>query len=235
LRLLGLYKQRSRQSPQWTSQQPRLSQQNKKLGVPRRLNNKDQDFVIEFLRQHPEAKCSEILLALKQQRGKRIGIATLQRELRLLALYKRAPPRQTGSPADPPAAPIRYRSAHRPTGSFDSYPSDLSDAQWEVVRLLLEQPGGRGRPCTQDRRRILNAIFYISRSGCQWRMLPKEYPPWQTVASCFYRWMRRGVLPKLYAQLREHYRQSLGRDAQPSIGIADSQSVKTTEKGAPRV
>jgi putative transposase len=139
-------------------------------------------------------------------------------------------PRRLLSPPSPP----RYQPEHyRVPPSAGAYPSDLTDAEWEQIQPLLQAAAGRGRPPTQDRRRILDAIFYISRSGCQWRMLPHDYPPWQTVASCFYRWKRRGLLTKVYAQLRGAYRQSVGKQEQPSAGIIDSQSVKTTEKGGP--
>jgi putative transposase len=129
----------------------------------------------------------------------------------------------------------RYRPEHRRAPTATTYPSDLTDAEWARIGPLLQSPTPRGRPPTRDRRRILDAIFYISRSGCQWRMLPHDYPPWQTVASCFYRWKRRGLLTQVHAQLREDYRLAVGKQEQPSAGIIDSQSVKTTEKGARRV
>lgn len=146
------------------------------------------------------------------------------------------PAADKGDPAGsaPVGKPARYGPQHRRVpGSPGCYPSDLTDAEWEQVRPLIEETEGRGRPPTQDRRRILDALFYIARTGCQWRMLPHDYPPWQTVASCFYRWMRRGVLPKVYAKLRGTYRQAVGRQEQNSAGIIDSQTIKTTEKGGP--
>mgnify|MGYP001771089851 CR=1 FL=1 len=113
------------------------------------------------------------------------------------------------------------------------YSTDLSDAQWERVRPFVEK--SFGRPAQVERRRIVNAIFYILRTGCQWRMLPREFPHWSTVHSCYWRWRRDGTLEKLHEALREEVRLKAGRMAQPSAVILDSQSVKTTEKGGQEV
>ena len=109
------------------------------------------------------------------------------------------------------------------------YSTDLSDAQWERVRPFVEKHFGR--PAQVERRRIVNAILYILRTGCQWRMLPREFPHWSTVHSCYWRWRRDGTLEKLHDALRAEVRLKAGRMAQPSAVILDSQSVKTTEKG----
>ena len=109
------------------------------------------------------------------------------------------------------------------------YSTDLSDAQWERVRPFVEK--SFGRPAQVERRRIVNAILYILRTGCQWRMLPREFPHWSTVHSCYWRWRRDGTLEKLHDALREEVRLKAGRMAQPSAVILDSQSIKTTEKG----
>jgi transposase len=108
----------------------------------------------------------------------------------------------------------------------------LSDEQWEVIApLLLAAIGRNGRI---SRRLILNAIFYIHRTGCQWRYLPKEYPHWKSVYSCFWRWQRSGVWDRVMEALRLEMRYSQGRTATPSAAIIDSQSVPTTEKGGPK-
>jgi putative transposase len=79
---------------------------------------------------------------------------------------------------------------------------------------------------------ILDGIFYLVRSGCAWRMLPQEYPPWSTVHDYYRRWRRDGTWERIHAQIREQVRQAMGREATPSGAVIDSQSIKTTQKGA---
>lgn len=86
------------------------------------------------------------------------------------------------------------------------YPSDLTDAQWSVLRPLLPKSNPTGRPVTVDRRRIVDAIFYILRTGCQWRYLPHEFPPWGTVSSQFYRWRQSGLWDKVHDALHARVR-----------------------------
>ncbi|WP_091198381.1 IS5 family transposase [Micromonospora narathiwatensis] len=106
------------------------------------------------------------------------------------------------------------------------YPSDLTDAQWALIEPLLPEPNTDGRREKHPRREIVNAILYVVRSGCPWRYLPADLPPWQTVYWYFTRWEEAGVTEKLLATLRIKARVQQGRDLQPSAGIIDSQSVK---------
>ena len=111
------------------------------------------------------------------------------------------------------------------------YPTDLTDAQWQLIAPLLPpaMPGGRHR--SVDLREVVNGVLYLVRSGCTWRMLPHEFPPWGTV-HWYYRLFRMtGVWRQVHDALRTQVRQAAGRDANPSAAILDSQSVKTTEKG----
>jgi putative transposase len=111
------------------------------------------------------------------------------------------------------------------------YPTDLTDAEWKHIEPFVPSPKYRGRQRIHTPREILNAVFYVLRSGCAWRLLPREYPPWKTVYHYFRQWRIDGTFEKLNAVLREHLRICLGRNPQPSAGIADSQSVKTTGVG----
>jgi putative transposase len=111
------------------------------------------------------------------------------------------------------------------------YPTDLADAEWECIEPHLRSPNKRGRPKIHGSRHVLNAVFYVLRSGCAWRMLPYEFPPWRAVYYWFRKWRIDGTWERLNAALRERLRISLGRHAQPSAGIADSQSAKTSGAG----
>ena len=114
------------------------------------------------------------------------------------------------------------------------YPSDLSDEEWAILAPLLVPARQAGHPRIFEPRRIADAVFYLLRTGCQWRALPREFPPWPTVHYRYGRWRRSGTWERINAGLRERHRRAIGRDAQPSAAIIDSRSVRTTEVGGPR-
>jgi putative transposase len=113
------------------------------------------------------------------------------------------------------------------------YPTDLSDTEWECLNAHLpaREKRSRGRPRLHSPRQILDAVFYVLRSGCPWRLLPGDFPPWRTVYHWFRRWRIEGTFERLNAALRESLRVRSGRNPKPSAGIVDSQSAKTTEVG----
>lgn len=110
------------------------------------------------------------------------------------------------------------------------YDSDLTDEQWEKIRKHLPEPARTGRP-PLDRRLVINAILYLIRTGCQWRLLPKDFPNWKSVYTIFWRWRRAGVWQQIHEALREKVRRTVGKKPTPTVAILDSQSVKTTEVG----
>src|SRR4028118_860241 len=114
------------------------------------------------------------------------------------------------------------------------YQSDLSDKEWRFLRALIPKPKLSGRPASWSRRSLLNGIFYLLRSGCTWRMMPLEYPPWQTLYRYFRAWQDSGVWERINARLRERLRVAAGKSRTPSGAVMDSQSSKTTERGGVR-
>ena len=116
------------------------------------------------------------------------------------------------------------------------YPTDLSDKEWSVIESLLQVSYAQGgRPPRYGKREILNAIFYILRTECQWRYLPHDLPPWKTVYTHFRNWKKANIFEKMNCTLTKALRKDIERDEEPSACIADSQSVKTTEKGGLKV
>ena len=109
------------------------------------------------------------------------------------------------------------------------YPSDLNDAEWQIIKALIPPAKPGGRPRKTDMREVLNGVFYELRSGCAWRMLPHDLPPWQTVYHYFRQWKGDGTWESMNQTLRIRLRMTDGREAEPSAAIMDSQSVKTTD------
>ena len=124
----------------------------------------------------------------------------------------------------------KYVEYSEPTDS-KRYPSDLTDAEWKLIEPFVQQKPGPGRPHEIDRREIVNALFYLTGTGCQWRYLPKDLPEYHSVNYYFRTWTEDHTLEQINTVLRRQIRIADRRDAEPSAAIIDSQSVKSTESG----
>ncbi|KIC76764.1 Insertion element IS402 uncharacterized 16.2 kDa protein [Neochlamydia sp. TUME1] len=114
----------------------------------------------------------------------------------------------------------------------NTYPSHLSDREWEAIKIYFEVDYSKGgRPFKHTKRELLEAIFYVLRTGCQWHYLPKDFPHWKTVYTYFKRWKGAHLFEKINHHLRKKLRVIMGRNLDPSAAIVDSQSVKTVKRG----
>lgn len=114
-----------------------------------------------------------------------------------------------------------------------TYPSDLTDIQWELIQGYFST-GNYGKSRKHSQRKLIDAVFYVIKTGCQWRFLPKEYPPWKTVYSFYKRAKDKGTWEKMMDDLVKKSRMKMGRKPNPSYSLIDSQSVKTTDKAEER-
>jgi len=114
-----------------------------------------------------------------------------------------------------------------------SYPSDLKDEQWEIIKDHFKF-GNYGNRALHSKRDLINAVFYLTKTGCQWRQLPRDFPPWTTVETFYRRMKKRGVWAEMMADLVKKSRLQAGRNADPTYGLIDSQSAKTTNHAKER-
>jgi len=205
-------------------------------GRPARIR-RDDARLLGQVAAHPDATLAEHCALWKEQTGYPPSLSTMSRTLVRAGCERRPKPT---APRPPPApnkphteaavAPSPSPRSHPISAERHPYPTDLTDAEWAILEPLVPKPKGGGRPA-RDRREILDAICYVVRTGCAWRYLPHDFPPWQTVYHYFRIWRLDGTWERIHDALREQARQDAGREARPSAGIVDSQSVKTTEKG----
>lgn len=213
-------------------------------GRPPKLSYNQRAVLRTLARQNPEATVEELCDLLAQHSGIRVSWMTMHRYLARAGIHRQPPAAQPPHAPEPAAsaqAPTvpdsngryGYTWQHRSPGPPKGYPSSLTDGEWALVADLFAQHGP-GKPAKYPRRLILDACLYVLRSGCQWRMLPHEFPPWQDVYKHFRRWTDKGLFERMYDRLRAHERQRQGRAPEPTAAVLDSQSVKTSPQGGPR-
>jgi transposase len=187
----------------------------------------------ELAAARPHATIAELREAFVSETGRTDSARRLGRELKKLGIRRVRVPPAPGAATPPKPRRYGYTARHRWTGGPGAYPSNLTDAEWELVADIFEKRGP-GRPERYSRRQMVDAIVYVQRSGCAWRMLPHDFPRWQNVYRTLRRWTAKGLFKLMHERLRTRCRERQGRDASPTVGVIDSQSVKTSEKGGPR-
>jgi transposase len=216
----------------------------KKTGRRPKLKSQQVEVLVGLIRENPTLSMDDLTWHFRKRTGVSISPPTANKYL-LEAGFTRTRNRRTGSKTTPspkpPVEPIRpsepgqnrygYTDAHRDAGGEGRYPCGLTDAEWERVRHLFDPPGRTGRPAKYPRRQMLDACVYVLRSGCSWRMLPKDFPPWLAVYRTFRRWLARDLFEQMYDELRAVWRSHERRDPNPTAAILDSQSVKTSPQG----
>lgn len=193
------------------------------------LDDGDRAALREVVTEQPRTPIVE-LVRLIETRGKSASATTIIKELKAMG-FSRAKPRRAPSQPAPQTSP-RYQAQHRRQPTESSYPSSVTDAEWSVLERELEAvKDPRGRKPQHSPRVMLNAVFYVVRTGCQWRQLPKDFPHWSAVWSVFRRLRDSGTLERPYDAVFKLWRASVNRSDMPTAGIVDSQTVKPTEKG----
>jgi len=199
--------------------------------------------------EHPTASIDDLCVLVNQQLGVQLCQLSMYRYLKRVGIQRRKTisdgvsgisKQDRGAPTETPKRFLEtpkvrygYTESHRDDGDLNRYPGALTDAEWALVSDLFERTGP-GKPPKYPRRKLLDACCYAVRTGCSWRMLPKDLPPWQDVYAHFRRWTAKNLFEKMHDRLRVMWRQREGRDAAPTAAVIDSQSVKTSAQGGPK-
>ncbi len=230
------------------SKKAREQARRRRVGRPPKLSYDQLEVVRTIALEHPSATLDELRKLLAERTGVRVTTrVTMYRYLARAGIQRQPKARDPGQdrpeaagenqtlPEAGSAKPVRYgyHQGHRDPGDTTRYPGSLTDAEWDLVADLFE-PKGPGQPPKYPRRQIVDACSYVVRTGCPWRMMPKDLPPWQDVYAHFRRWTDKGVFEKMQDRLRAMWRKRQGRDAEPTAAVLDSQSVKTSAQGGPK-
>lgn len=203
-----------------------------KGGRPPALMPEHLETLRAVVQEKPVCSLEELRTRFAEQSGLRVSGPTLRKALQAAGIVRRRPARapRTGLEA-PPKRRYGYTEAHRDDGEPDRYAGGLTEAEWVLGQDLFNAPDARGRPPRYARRDLVNACCYVLRTGCAWRLLPKDFPPWPAVYKAFSRWAARGVFEQLHDRLRAQWRERLGKHAVPTAAILDSQSTRISPQG----
>lgn len=198
------------------------------------LNAEHVSVLQTITQEQPRASLEEVTRELARRCGVGVHPATVRKALREAGIQRLKPVRRAAArAAQGRGAGIRtgYTEAHRRGAGVSGLNTDLTDAEWALVRDLFERDGQRGAPPRYERRVIVNACCYVLRTGCAWRLLPKTFPPWSAVYMSFKRWAAAGTFETMHDRLRQQWRQRIGKAPEPTAAIIDSQSSRSTAQG----
>jgi len=201
-------------------------------GRPAVLKPEHLDLLRALAQAKPVCTLDEFRQRFAEQSGVVVSGPTLRKALQAAGIVRQRPRRakRTGSAASPQRR-YGYTDSHRDEGEADRYAGGLTEAEWALAEDLFAAQDPRGRPPRHARRDLVNACCYVLRTGCAWRLLPKDFPPWPAVHKAFSRWAARGVFEELHDRLRAQWRERLGKHARPSAAILDSQSTRISPQG----
>ena len=205
-----------------------------KGGRPPKLDEAQVAQLVAVVRERPFLALDDVAQEFRARTGVSLAGRTIVKYLGAAGVRRERPPRPraAAAPQSKPHKPrYGYTAAHRDAGDAARYPCGLTDVEWAQVRPIFDPEGRPGRPERYARRTMLDACVYVLRSGCSWRMLPKEFPAWSVVYPTFRRWQSRGLFEKLYDELRALWRTREHRAPEPTAAVLDSQSVKTSPQG----
>lgn len=210
-------------------------------GPPKLLSGDDTAVLAQLRADDPQATLGVLASRLEERRGVRASTSMIARTLKSMGLRHIRPRRTRASLVRKVDKPVSRKYTVGPVLQEPqnlgrrAYPTDLSDAQWGILKPLIPTCKPGGRPERWSRRELVNAMLYIVRNGNTWRSLPHDLPPWSTVYSYFRKWRISGLWAKINDELRRQTRRQAGRSPSPTAVVMDSQSAHTTEKGGPMV
>lgn len=200
------------------------------LGRPSKIQPQHLEILRKMVAENPVMTQAEVMAEFRNRTGLSVSQPTMAKALKDAGIVRQKGP--------PPVAPVPkkpdrfgYTEQHRLQLPEQNYPSSLTDAEWALVRDLFEHEGGRGLPPEVPRRTMLDACCYVARTGCSWRMLPKEFPAWTNVYKTFRRWSEAGLFEAMHERLRQQWRQREERNPSPTTAIIDAQSTRTSPQG----
>jgi transposase len=191
------------------------------------------DVLVDMVRDNPQLALDDLVWAFRRQTGVTLSAPTIKKYLKQ-AGFELVRAKRTAEPDKPIPKSYRYSAAHRDPGDLVRYPCGLTDLEWEHVAHLFDPKGRRGSPGKYPRRQMLDACIYVLRSGCSWRMLPKDLPPWDVVYRTFRRWQSRGLFEKMHDELSALWRSRQHPSPEPAKAVLDSKSVATSPQGGPK-